>query len=281
MNKLQLAATQKNTIQQQVLQKKLSTYTNSLITAAMPLLLLMIRFKTTTSHENPLELRNQVVAEINVFEHKAKLFGFEARTILAARYCICTALDEVALCTQWGSNSAWSQQSLLSMIQKETWGGERFFIILEKMLEEPKNNLLILELIYLILSLGYEGKYYNQEKSVRDQIRHCLFQTIMMYREQPTKNLSPSKKQIEIIATPIKQKFNWRPSIAAAGILLICAFSFNYATAQRAKPVLEKLNQISQGIPYPKPVKAVKKRLHRKAWKSPSPLVGEGTRQGG
>lgn len=263
MNELQLAATQQNMMQSQVKQKTLATDTNPLLTAAMPLLLLMIRFKTTKSHANPLALRNQVAAEINVFEQKAKLLGLDARTILAARYCICTAIDEVALCTQWGSNSAWSQQSILSIIQKETWGGERFFIILENMLEEPRNNLFILELLYLILSLGYEGKYYNQEKSVRDEIRHRLFQTITMYREQPAKNLSPSQKRNEAVAKPTKQKFNWHPSVAAAGLLLTFTFGFNYATAQQAKPILEQLYQINQSISQPKPVKAIKKRLHR------------------
>ncbi len=106
---------------------------NPLVSAAMPLLLLLIKFKNTTAHDDVASLSRQVIQEIAAFEIHAKNLQCAPRLILATRYCLCVALDEVVLLTPWGSNSVWAQQTLLSIIHKETWGGERFFIILEKM----------------------------------------------------------------------------------------------------------------------------------------------------
>ena len=113
---------------------------NPLITAAMPLLLLLIQIKNLSSCHDPLALRNQAMREINLFEEQTKSTPCTPRTILAARYCLCTALDEFALATEWGGNGVWAQQSLLSLVHKKTWGGERFFIILEKMADEEKTK---------------------------------------------------------------------------------------------------------------------------------------------
>lgn len=254
MNEIQFTTTK-------LLQQQMLTSNNALVTAAMPLLLLMIRFKSTQTHQQPVELRNQVVNEISIFENKAKNLGCSQRIILAARYCICTALDEIALCTQWGSNSDWSQQTLLSIIQKETWGGERFFIILDKMAEDPQQNLSILELFYILLSLGYEGKYYDEGKSIRDEILHRLFRTIIMYREPPSKMLSPSKSKITSLPIVKKQKPIWPIAAATAGILFFIGFIFNYATASQANITLQQLEEISQTIPMP--IKPTKKAIKR------------------
>jgi type VI secretion system protein ImpK len=223
---------------------------NPLVAAAMPLLLLLIKFKNTPTHDNVAELRRQVIGEISAFETRAKTAQCSSRLILAARYCLCTALDEAVLLTPWGSDSVWAQQSLLSIIQKETWGGERFFIILEKMAEEPRQNLSLLELLYLVLSLGFEGKYYNEEKTVREDIRHRLFRLIMLHREEPQLQLSPSLKilqEAQTAAPPLIPK--WKIAAATAGLLFLLAVIFNVATYFSARKTLQELADIGQLAP--------------------------------
>jgi type VI secretion system protein ImpK len=223
---------------------------NPLVAAAMPLLLLLIKFKETISHTDVAILRRNVINEILAFEASAKETQCSPRLILAARYCLCTALDEVVLLTPWGSNSVWAQQTLLSIIHKETWGGERFFIILEKMAEEPKQNLALLELIYILLSLGFEGKYYNQEKAVRDEIRHRLFRLIMQHREDPHRQLSPTLKVLEQSFNISHHQFSkWRLATVTASIVLLLGLIFNIATYFSSRSTLQELNDISQLTP--------------------------------
>ena len=84
--------------------------------------------------------------------------------------------------TPWGSRSDWSKASLLSRFHNETFGGEKFFQLLERLSRDPIKHVAMLELMYLCLSMGFEGKYRVMERggvqleTVRDalyrQIRH-------------------------------------------------------------------------------------------------------------
>ncbi len=233
---------------------------NGLVAAATPLLLLLARLQTMPEPASVAELHRQTIVEIAGFEEQAKYKGCEPRLILAARYCLCTALDEMVLCTTWGSQSVWSQQTLLSLIQKETWGGERFFIILEKMAEEGQKNCDLLELLYIIMSLGYEGKYYNQDSMVRDEIRHRLFRIIQSFHPQRCYQLSLTK------AAELKDNLsvkNRTPgsliglfTIVVLGLLWL---GFNWQTYHQAKDSLYQLNQLGRQNP-----QAIFEQLHTK-----------------
>lgn len=218
---------------------------NPLVAAATPLLLLIVRLKDPSLQPDALNLRSQIIQAIAEFEMQAKDSNCSPRTILAARYCLCTAIDETVLCTTWGSDSVWTQQTLLSLIQKETWGGERFFLILEKMIEEAQSSLPLLELIYILLNLGYEGKYYNENKMIRDEIRHRLFRLISMYHEQPNK-IYPLINQANIELTVAAKSLLSGKKIAASTLsLLLVIFLFtNIKTYEIAKPLLKQLDEM-------------------------------------
>ncbi len=220
--------------------------TNPLLEAASPLILLFIALRNTQTAIDAHQLRKNIVTEMNAFAQQAKTSQCSHQLILAARYCLCTALDEAVLLRPWGTQSGWAQQSLLSLIHRETWGGERFFIILEKMASEPKKNLLLLELLYLLLSLGFEGKYYNEDRMLREELKHRLYQLIMHYHPEAAKNLSPSldnlkKDEPNKITKPYCLRFFG----GILGTLLGLGLIFNTMLYWKAKPFLQDLNDIN------------------------------------
>jgi type VI secretion system protein ImpK len=224
---------------------------NPLVTAAMPLLVLMIFVKKIHPAEpvSIRELQDDLVNELLSFIEAAYQEKYPQRTILAAKYCLCTALDEAVLATPWGHSSAWPHQTLLSILQKETWGGERFFIILEEMVKLPKQNLHLLELLYIILSLGFEGKYYKEEPTVRDEIRHGLFNVITPYREQLDQYLSPSLKIAEASAIITANFFSKRNIIAISLMLLGGIWvAFNIASYFSERVVMQEFIDISNHL---------------------------------
>ena len=82
----------------------------------------------------------------------------------------------MVLSTPWGGESEWSHQSLLSTFHNETLGGEKFFLILERVMPDPATNLELLELMYLCLSIGFKGKYLLQasgEQQLEDLRAAC------------------------------------------------------------------------------------------------------------
>ena len=100
-----------------------------------------------------------MASAVREFEQRALQTGMDTRSLRAARYALCATIDDLVLSTPWGSHSAWTSQSLTSMFHNEVSGGERFFDILEGMEREMGRHGDVVELMYLCLSLGFEGRY--------------------------------------------------------------------------------------------------------------------------
>ncbi|MCK4870434.1 MAG: type IVB secretion system protein IcmH/DotU [Gammaproteobacteria bacterium] len=224
---------------------------NQLVKFAMPLITLITQIRHTIDHPNVPALRAQIVEEVKNFERKLTNINYPVRIIVAARYCLCTAVDEAVLGRDWGTNSAWVQGSLLSVFHKETWGGERFYVILEDMLRDIRRNIDFIELIYFLLSLGFEGKFFGgQNRAAREEIRNRIFYHIRHARTKPERNLSPRWKNIKMPRSSSEKKTKLKRVGIYTGItLLILASIFNYMVYHKADPVLNRLNSLAQVSP--------------------------------
>ncbi len=166
---------------------------NPLVRAASTLLTLIIKLRTTTEFSNAPQLHQRITRELQKFDQEIRAQGVSQETVLAARYLLCTVLDETVMNTPWGAQSGWSQRSLLSIFHKETFGGEKCFLILQRLQETANQNLDVLELFYLCLSLGFEGKFrlapngHAQLETIRDN----LYNTIQSHRGYVENDLSP------------------------------------------------------------------------------------------
>ena len=132
---------------------------NPLIAAANPLLDLVPQLRSTLQHADPSGLRDYLAQNIKSFESRAKAAGVASEKVIAARYALCTLLDETAASTPWGGSGLWAKCSLLVTFHSEAWGGEKFFQLLAKLAENPAGNRDLLEFMYVCLSLGLEGRY--------------------------------------------------------------------------------------------------------------------------
>jgi type VI secretion system protein ImpK len=132
---------------------------NPLLDAATALLNLATRVRGLPDHPDVDGLRLLVINEIKSFEQTIDARDYDRATVLAARYCLCSMVDEAVLGTEWGNGGAWSAQSLLSHFHNETWGGEKVYLILARVLQEPARHREMIELLYVCLRLGFRGKY--------------------------------------------------------------------------------------------------------------------------
>ena len=67
-------------------------------------------------------------------------------------------MDESAVRAGW-ADEHWAKNSLLVSFYDETWGGERFFEILNTLKQDVNKNIDLIEFMYLCLQFGYKGKY--------------------------------------------------------------------------------------------------------------------------
>lgn len=132
---------------------------NPMIDAATPLLGLVQRVRQLSCYERINELYQRVETEIQAIEPELMAQGYEHGVVLSFRYILCSFIDEAVMSRDWGSQSEWSQHSLLARFHNETWGGEKVFVLLARLQEEPVRYRDVLEFIYLCLCLGFEGRY--------------------------------------------------------------------------------------------------------------------------
>ncbi|MGV2909833.1 DotU family type VI secretion system protein [Achromobacter sp. AGC25] len=167
--------------------------TNPLVAAANPLLDLIPQIRATAAHPSAAMLREHLLDEIRQFELRAQQAGISNETILGARYCLCTALDEAAALTPWGGGGVWSAHSLLVTFHNETWGGEKFFQLLAKLSQNPAQHLDLLELLYYCLLLGFEGRYrvMDNGRSQLETLRQRLLRILRGARGEYALALSP------------------------------------------------------------------------------------------
>lgn len=164
---------------------------NALVYTAFPLLTALKKIQYIEKCKNIDCFQKQIIYDIQIYENKALNYQCSRQNIILGRYSLCTALDEAIMKTPWGSESHWSNYSLLSQFHNETWGGERFFLLLEKAVEQPEEHKDYIELAYLILHMGFQGRYYDQDEKCLIKIKQNL---------QGLISLSNSEK--------LKKKFN-------------------------------------------------------------------------
>ena len=203
---------------------------NPLIEAAKPVFILANSMQQTTSQLSTDSLINKFSLLINNFEENAEKNGAKYDAIQAAKYCLCTFVDELAVRAGW-ADETWSKNSLLVSFYDETWGGERFFEIIQNLKQDSDKNINLLEFMYLCLQFGYKGKYQvlNNGELEIDKIKRDLLALIHSKRPDQTVNLF---KHNPIITNNIQRKRRLAIPLWVVGVLGAVALGIGYFTMQ-------------------------------------------------
>jgi type VI secretion system protein ImpK len=134
-------------------------WSNPMVDAAWPLMALSIRLTTTEDCPSLVQLYHDISHQIRTLLEEIRQHDYDDASIKAYSYSLCLFMDEVVMSRSWGVTSEWSSTSLLSEFHKETWGGEKFFTLLERMSTEAAKYQHVLEAMYFFVCLGLKGKY--------------------------------------------------------------------------------------------------------------------------
>jgi type VI secretion system protein ImpK len=213
---------------------------NPLVAAANPLLNVIPQLRASLDHPNPAGLRDSLARGIQQFEARARAAGAQTEQIVAARYALCTLIDETAGSTPWGASGAWAQHGLLVMFHNETGGGEKVFQLLARLAENPQANLDVLELMYVCLQFGLEGRYRVMDGGQRqiEAIQQRLAMIIRKQRGDHERDLSPNWRGGPAVA---QARLGWVPLgavVAVAAVLLVVIFLGFKLSLSRASDTL-------------------------------------------
>ena len=241
---------------------------NPLVAAAVPLLVAAPRVRTTARHPNPAALRESLAEGIKKFEAQARANGLPNEQVVAGRYVLCTLLDESAASTPWGGAGTWSAQSLLVQFHNEAWGGEKVFQLMSKLAENVEANRNLLELMYVVLAFGLEGRYrvIDNGRAQLDGVRQRLSQMLRQGKSYD-KALSPRWQGNPDSGEGLRDGLPlWLIASITALVLGLVFVGLRFALSNQSDPVFTQLAALDAKVakvaaPAPPPPPAPKPRV--------------------
>jgi type VI secretion system protein ImpK len=219
---------------------------NKLLSYASDILILAGNVRTLEPNNTIEQLRRDIESLIDKFDRQLAHDNTQDEVALTARYLLCCLIDELVLTTPWGLDSAWSHQTLLAKYHNETSGGQKFFLIANKLMEQPQRNIDLIELCYVSLSLGFRGKYRLNTTGENDivQISQMLYQPISLYRPVPN-DLSPAWQAADEPKKGFEKRFP--PMLFFLALAFICIAVYIALLSNlhaKASPLYEKIESI-------------------------------------
>ncbi len=220
---------------------------NPLVTEASPLLALINRIRNTARHANVEELRRQLIDEIKQFTRRAIAAGIEPRVVGAGQYALCATVDDVVLNTPWGGASNWSKRGMVTTFHREAWGGDRFYTLLDHMQRDTKRNFAALELMYLCLALGFEGRLRVLPNGAAEltRIRDALHRLIRRRRGEYESELSPHWEGVTASRSGSRAPVPLWVAILISIALLVAGFwIFSLILGEESDPTFRSIVQL-------------------------------------
>lgn len=201
---------------------------------------------------DPGRLFNEFVVQIKEIGENLRVAGQADEVIVTARYLICSFVDEMVLNTPWGASSHWSTQSLLSFFHKESQGGTKFFEILNKIEQQSARFIDLIELVYVCLSYGYQGKYRFQPDGISQisSIQENLYQHIRQIRQHQEMPLSAVTEGIDTKSSALTQ--GKALLLTASLSLVILMFTYGallFSINDESDPIASQTLLLKQAIP--------------------------------
>lgn len=215
---------------------------NPLCEAALPLLRTLAEVPASLDAPAAIVgLRTLLIREISLFQKVCDKANLPWTHVAAVRYALCTALDEAANRTHWGGGGVWAARSLLITFEGEVEGGEKFFLLIGRMATDPQEYANVLEVMYRILCLGFEGRYSVVIDGNRrlEQIRHRLLALVNGVRDTVSDELSPHWRGEALGPMRLKSGISVWMTIGVAALLIFALFAWYKSQLLYATSVLE------------------------------------------
>ncbi|MGF1696334.1 type IVB secretion system protein IcmH/DotU [Vibrio lamellibrachiae] len=180
--------------------------------------------------DDPAPFREQVAREIRKGERKLGEMEVDRASVLVIRYCLCAALDEAVCRQEWGANSHWAQNSLLSEFHNETSGGDKFFTILERLKSDPRKYRHVIEFLYLLLQLGFKGRYGREERGNEklSEIGNTIYRLVRDERLAEQEKLPLVNLKAKYLRNPLKKVIPPKLIIGVSALIFAVMYGATY-----------------------------------------------------
>jgi type VI secretion system protein ImpK len=190
----------------------------------------------------PIEtLRSHLMTLLDRANREAKWLDLPADTLDSARYAVVAFLDEMILCSPCPDREWWSAHKLQLELFNEDAAGAGFFQRLETIQKTHPVNKDLLEVYYLCLVLGFEGRYKIHR---RDQLKTMIEDVARQLGHHETGTLSPhGQRPNELIAEVGAGLPSWVVITVTAAILFFSYISLSFIIGHRADSAIDEMGK--------------------------------------
>ncbi|MNO88301.1 hypothetical protein D3C76_797430 [compost metagenome] len=194
-------------------------------------------------------MHKTVQTQVSAIREEIHQHGYSTAHLELYSYALCLYLDEAVMSRPWGNNSCWSHEPLLSIFHDETHGGEKVFVLLERIMQTPKDFQDVLEFLYFCFCLGLKGKYALDPKG--DEIINALIsrmhKVIRELRGPAPEFLGDPYTNVVHRPHRMRWEWPWWSPLVISAIAMLCAYSYySYRLDLLTAEVLESLERILQ-----------------------------------
>ncbi len=232
---------------------------NPLLEAAQPLLRALADMPIELGTEGVVVFHRLLEREVVTFQSLCNSAHIKHEHVVAASYSLCTALDEAANSTLWGGGQGgdagvWAVRQLAAQFHGDTKGGDKFFLLVGRLAASPQEHTDLLELMYQVLGLGFEGRFSTASNGRRqlETIRHRLLTLLASARGDVPHDLSPHWRGVGAGKFRLLRSIPVWVTASVLALALLGLFAwYKYRLVQTTVDVEQRIDAIAKMRPPP------------------------------
>lgn len=149
----------KNQARYSLAQRESDLFDNDILRVSAELLSLVISVKRLECPTDMYTFRLGLKGQLTDLKYKVAKLDYPPSVADKTCFLFAVMLDEQILHSDWGEESGWENQTLVSELFGVKNGGEQFYLVAERALLQPILLRDLLELVYIMIKLGFRGRY--------------------------------------------------------------------------------------------------------------------------
>jgi type VI secretion system protein ImpK len=192
---------------------------------ATDLFLIVIRMREAEDLGDPSALRKLIMYYIDLLKRNCTTAGIADEAVADALYALVALIDETVLSVGGACRDYWFGRPLQLDYFGNNIAGQEFFNRLNKFLVQAEKKKDVLEVYYLCLSLGFEGKYKIADPQERSALVDEAGRKLRRAKIRISTALSPHGNRTDAATVPKKSgpgRFPlWMAGAVAGGVCLV------------------------------------------------------------
>jgi type VI secretion system protein ImpK len=153
--------------------------------------LIVIRMRESENLGEPSSLRKLLMHYIELFKKNCNALQIEPAMINDAVYALVALLDETVMSIPGPCRDFWIVNPVQLELFEDNFAGQGFFTRLEKLQTESERMKEVLEIFYLCLCIGFDGKYRLGNAPERETIIDNVARILLKVNKRSVGGLSP------------------------------------------------------------------------------------------